>query len=317
MSAQHAIGLDLGGTNLRAAVVEVGDETARLLKQQRLAIGERRDAKTVAGLTASLVRSLDPAGELSVGVGVAGMLRGTSGVVANAPNLGWRDEPFAQLAGAELGRPVWLENDLSAICWGEYRFGAARGLHNVLCVFVGTGLGAGAVLDDRLFRGATNASMEIGHVKVVPGGRPCGCGASGCLEAYVGGTHLAAQAREVQSQTLLELVKGDLHELHAGHLDEACSAGCDRARSILDRAAQMLGQVLANAVTLLNCDCLLLGGTVWTNAARLREVCLDTFDKLVNAPAREAVQVVEATLGDNAGMLGAADLGYREQHRSQ
>lgn len=169
MSTQHAIGLDLGGTNLRAAVVEVSGTTGRLIKQQRAAVGVQRDPKTVAQMLARLVRELDPGGTLPVGVGVAGMLRGTSGIVANAPNLGWRDAPFAQLAGAELGRPVWLENDLSAICWGEYRFGAARGMHNILCVFVGTGIGAGAVLEDRLFRGATNAAMEIGHVKVADG----------------------------------------------------------------------------------------------------------------------------------------------------
>jgi glucokinase len=305
----RTIGLDLGGTNLRGAVVEIDGQKARIVEQRRCHVGEQRNPEAVARLTEKLIVDLDASGRLAVGVGVAGMLEGTSGVVANAPNLGWRDVNFARLVADRIGRPLWLENDLSAICWGEYRFGAARNMPNVLCVFVGTGVGGGAVLGDCLFRGATNACMEVGHVKVAAGGRRCGCGARGCLEAYAGGTHLAMQAREDPSPKLLELVEGEVERLHAGHLDQASEHGCERSRAILERAGAFLGQTLANAVTLLNCDCLLLGGTVWTNTPRLRKVCLSAFDDLTNAPARHAVEIAEAVLGDDAGVLGAADLG--------
>jgi len=315
MVTTRAIGIDLGGTNLRGALVELGEGEATILRQERRTVGEDRSPETVARALAALVRELSPAERLPVGVGIAAMLRGTTGVVANAPNLGWRDVPFARLAEAELGQPVWLDNDVNVIVWGEQRFGAARGKADVLCVFGGTGVGAGAVCDGRLYRGAGNASLELGHVKVVENGRACGCGARGCVEAYAGGRHLVEQVREQPSAVLLELVQGRLEALHAGHVDEAARRGDERARGVIDEAARWLGLTLANAVTLFNPGCLLLGGTVWVGCPRLREGTLGHFRRLVNVPALDGLTIADAVLGDDAGVLGAADLGRRELGR--
>jgi glucokinase len=176
-----------------------------------------------------------------------------------------------------LGRDVLLENDLSAICWGECRFGAGRGARNVVCVFVGTGVGGGAVLDGKLYRGAGNTALEIGHVKIAPPDRRCGCGARGCLETYAGGARLGRRP----------------------------SAGALRT------AGTLLGRALGDSCTLFNPDRLILGGSVWHGEPALRRRTLAVLRKAINPPALAALSVTDDRLGDDAGVLGAADLARR------
>ncbi len=313
MTTRRALGVDLGGTNLRVACVEIDGGEATIVGQARREVPGERSPEAIAASLVALVEEVAPGERLPVGIGLAGMLSGMGGVVANAPNLGWRDVPFATLVGTALGRPVWVENDLSAIAWGEYRFGAARGFRHVACVFVGTGVGGGAVLNSRPYRGAGNVSLEVGHVKVVRhNGRRCGCGQEGCLEAYAGGRALAEQAQELSSETLLALVDGDGDALHAGHLDEAARQGCAASADILDRAGGYLGGVLADLTTLFNPSCLLIGGTVWRGCERLRDGALVAFEAEVTPAARPWMHLREAKLGDDAGVLGAADLALVE-----
>jgi len=266
MAGNLSIGLDLGGTRLRAARVRDGNI------EERVSVTVDDPApEAVARQVMEVATSL---GDGPVGIGVAGMLRGETGIVANAPNLGWRDVPFADLVAHWLKRPVRLENDLTAIAWGEYRFGAGRGARNIACVFVGTGLGGGAVLDGNPYRGSTNTSMEIGHVKIAPPDRTCGCGKKGCVESYVGGVFL----------------------------------GRHPSAEAIDTAGMLLGRVLANMCTLLNPDRLIMGGSVWKGEAGLRARALAELRETINPPALEPLRVVDDELGDDAGVLGAADL---------
>lgn len=266
MAAKPTVGVDLGGTRLRAARVRDG------AIEERVSVHlDATEPEAVAAQLADVARSL---GDGPVGIGVAGMLRGDTGIIANAPNLNWRDVPFADIVGRRLSRPVHLENDLSAIAWGEYRFGAGRGARSVACVFVGTGVGGGAVLDGKLYRGANNTSMEIGHVKIAPPDRTCGCGKRGCMETYVGGAFL----------------------------------GRSPDTEALEMAGTFLGRTLGDLCTLLNPDRLVLGGSVWRGEADLRARTLETLREIVNPPALEALAIVDDELGDDAGVLGVADL---------
>jgi glucokinase len=219
--------------------------------------------------------------------------------------------PFAQLLEQRIHRPVWLENDVNAISWGEFRFGAAKGVRDAVCVFVGTGVGGGAVLGGELYRGAHNTSMEIGHLRCEEDGRRCGCGARGCLEAYAGGRHLAEIGQEAPTRELLDAAGGDPTLIHAGHLDQAAQAGDDYSHGILARGGRYLGHALASTVTLLNPATLVLGGTIWTQCETLRNSALASFEALVNPSARGGLEIADAELGDDAGVLGAADLGWR------
>jgi len=314
-----AVGVDLGGTNARGALVELA--TGRLLVEAREPV-RGREPETVAALVESVVRRIDPEGRRAgVGIGFAGMLRGWSGVVANAPNFGWREVDFRRLLRARLGDRVELYNDLNAITFGEGRYGAARGAKNVLCVYVGTGVGAGIIADDELYIGGGHLAGEIGHTKVVPtGGRLCGCGQHGCIEAYASGRNIALRVREelgsieqqasgaVRRTSAAVALAGDVDHLHAGHLDQAARDGDPYARALWDEISLLLGMTLANAVTLLNPERLVLGGGVWEGAPELRRRTTEAYQRLVNAPSGETVVLVDTVLGDTAGVLGAASL---------
>ena len=268
-------------------------------------------------MVTALVHRVDPDGRRGgVGIGFAGMLRGWTGVVVNAPNFGWREVPFRALLRDRLGANVELYNDLNAIAFGESRFGAGRGAPDMLCMYVGTGVGAGIVANGQLYIGATHLAGEMGHAKVIPGGRMCGCGQRGCIEAYVSGRNLQKRIREelapVDGSPLhtcsAVALAGGLEHVHAGHLDQAARDGDPYARALWAEIAQLLGMVIANAVTLLNPARIVLGGGVWEGAPELRRLVVESYKSLVNAPSGEAVTLVDTLLGDTAGMLGAASL---------
>ena len=308
-----AIGVDLGGTNARAALVDVAGG-GRILVEEKSRVTDHAPAAVadlVAGLIARVKTSHGADAPLPIGVGFAGMLRGATGVVANGPNYGWRDVDLGTLLRARLGAEVHLHNDMNAVAFGESRYGGERPERDLLCVYVGTGVGGGMVLAGNLYIGTNHLAGEIGHVKVVVNGRLCGCGQRGCIEAYAGGTHLAARARQELGAGAVSLaveLAGGAANVHAGHLDQAAAAGDPFAVNLLDEVAPLLALVLANAVTLLNPSVLVLGGGVWERAPELRRRVLAVLPLAVNAPASEGLTIRDTRLGDNAGVLGAATL---------
>ena len=198
-----AVGVDLGGTNVRVGIVDPG---GKVLAEVRSRVEDPAPDRVVALISTGIHEVLKQAsvgldGLAGVGVGAAAQLRGSTGVVAVSPNLGWREVPLGSLLASALGRPVRLVNDVEAITWAEVSFGSARGHKNALGVFVGTGVGGGLVMDGRLIRGASGVAVEIGHLKVrSEDGEPCGCGGRGCLEAYLGGANLTRRLqREADS----------------------------------------------------------------------------------------------------------------------
>jgi glucokinase len=305
-----AVGIDLGGTNLRGALVRL-DAHGEILDEQREPLVDRTP-EVLADRIAALVERFDPGGlRIGVGVGLAAMLRGDSGVVSLAPNLGWRDVDFRAMLRARLGPSVQIYNDLKAITWGETMFGAARGARDVLCLFVGTGIGSGIVTDGKLYFGGGGLAGEIGHTKVVPSGRLCGCGQRGCLEAYASGRNIQARAREelgAGERSLAISLAGSIEAVHAGHLDEAARTGDSYATRLWSEVSLHLGTAIANAVTILDPSKVVLGGGVWEKAPALRERTLAIYRTAVNAPSGERTTLADAVLGDNAGVLGAASL---------
>lgn len=306
----RTVGVDLGGTNVRAALVDpatgaiVGGEVKRPVTDKQ--------PEAVAALVADVVRAADPQNERSaVGVGFAAMLRGFTGVVVNSPNFGWREVDFRALLRARLGEHVELYNDLKAIAYGEVRWGGSGEARHVCFVFVGTGVGAGLVVDGRLDFGASHLAGEYGHVKVVPGGRLCGCGQRGCLEAYTSGRNIQLRAveelRAGATSRAVELA-GAVDKVHAGHLDEAARGGDAYATRLWDEVAGHLGVALANLVTTLNPSRLVMGGGVWHGCPELRRRTTDVFHAQVNRPSLEGFTLVDSQLGDIAGVLGAATL---------
>jgi glucokinase len=303
------LGIDLGGTNARAAVV---DEHGQILGSAKLALAERTPAAVVEVIAMAAAEALSEArvDVRGVGVGAAGQIHRDSGVLAVAPNLGWRNVPLGSLLTERLGRPVRIVNDLAAAAWGELNVGAGRGAQDVYVVFVGSGVGSCVIANSQLIRGAGGVAGELGHTKVIPGGRLCGCGERGCLEAYSGGRNLITLAREAmaagRSPELVKLTGGEPERITPVTLEQAAEAGDAAAREIHERAGQMLGMAVANMVTVLNPARLILGGGVLLNCAGLRRYIEEGVRALATTASREHLSINMAELGDDSGLIGAA-----------
>jgi glucokinase len=249
---------------------------------------------------------------VSIGVACAGQIHPETGVVASAANLGWRDVPIAATLAAAFGVPVTVENDVRAAAWGEFRFGVHRGVGSLLAVFVGTGVGSGAVLDGRLWCGAGNAAGELGHTQVVPDGLPCACGRRGCLEQYVSGAGFerrlhAAVAAGVRTR-LGERTEDEPGPLEATRVAAAANSGDEFARLLWTDATRYLTLALANYVTLLNPQVLILGGGLFEALPELFDAVAGGILVDTTELARGSLSIERARLGDWAGVLGAAAL---------
>lgn len=312
-----AVGIDLGGTNARAAVVD--RDSGEIVASHKEPHRDRAPAsvvETVAHAVHAALEAEPSAGSFArLGVGVAGQCLGRTGVVLNAPNLGWRDVPFGELLERRLGMKVRIANDLSAAAWGEWRFGAARGVDDAVLVFVGSGVGSGLILGGRLHDGHRGVAGELGHVKVRPARaatapRRCGCGETGCLEAYTSGMNLAARVREEleagAASRVRDLVHGDLARVSASVVDAAYAEGDPYARALWDEVADLLGNAIASVTTLLNPARLILGGGVLLGCPELRRMAEEVFQARVSRSALVGLGLERAFLGDDAGVIGAA-----------
>jgi glucokinase len=216
-------------------------------------------------------------------------------VVVNAPNLGWRDVDFGAALARATGREVQLVNDLSAAAWGEVSAGCAQGERDTFTVFVGTGVGSAIIADGGLLTGATQVAAEFGHVKLVSeGGRACGCGQEGCLEAYAGGAKLAEWMKE-------EGLSGGAVEL-----EPLAASGNAVAQRLYQYVSSSLALAIANQVTVLNPGMLVLGGGVLSRCPGLVQRIRDTVMARATVASRAELKIELAKLGDDSGLIGAA-----------
>ncbi|AFE08912.1 glucokinase [Corallococcus coralloides DSM 2259] len=303
------LGIDLGGTFARAAVV---DGKGEILASAKVAVQDRKPQGVVETIAQAAEEAVKSSGVKvdGCGVGAAGQIHKDTGVISVAPNLGWRDVPLAAMLTKRLGFDVKVVNDLSAAAWGELHAGAGRGAHDILVVFVGSGVGSAIIADGRLVQGGGGVAGELGHIKVVPGGRLCGCGEHGCLEAYAGGHNLIAQTKELLasggSRVLEQLTQDDPYTITPVTLETAAEAGDAKAKEIHARAAHFLAVAVANYVTVLNPSRLVLGGGVLTHCPGIKRLVLDGVQQWASRVSREGLLIADAELGDDSGIIGAA-----------
>ena len=319
------VGVDLSGSNVRAAVVDaagrvLGQERHRLLSKEPPQVAEAivRAAKTACGAAAL------PFGEVrALGVGVAGQVEKGTGMVASAASLGWKDVPLSKLLSARASKlPLTIACDLAAAAWAERGVGAGKGADDLVVVLVGSSVGAGIVVSGRLHQGATGAAGELGHVKVHPNGRVCACGQRGCLDAYASAPSLAAWARDDLriaaaaaratgkppglGRRLLDFAGGDPERITAAAMERAAHEGDELSNRLLDEAARMLGQAIANLVIALNPERLLLGGGLLANSPRMRRTVAEAVEQNLSKAARAALQIGSPALDEDAPVIGAA-----------
>ena len=286
----------------------------QLLTHSQEPTDARRGPEAVLTTLQQMIRALTPvaASPLAVGVACAGQIDPVTGAVVYAPNLGWRDVPLGALLARAFGVPVVVEHDVRAAAWGEFVAGAGGREGSLVAVFVGTGVGSGAVLDGRLWRGAGNAAGEVGHTQVVPDGLPCRCGRNGCLEQYVSGSgfqhRLAAAMTAGRASRLIDLCDGAPSRLSARDVYEAAMADDALARELWSDATRFLTMAVANYVTILNPRVVVLGGGVIATVPALFDIVAERVPKLTTLLAARSLRIERAALGDLSGLIGAAAL---------
>lgn len=311
--ARLFIGIDLGGTKIASALVDVDMKT-----MGRVTVATRPEE----GPDAVIGRMLGTVWELceghgcgvgdvgAIGIGCPGPLDQETGIVLDAPNLMWKNVSVAAPVAQATGLPVCVENDANVAALAENRMGAGRGARHMMYVTVSTGIGSGLILDGRLYVGAMGAAGELGHVTMLADGPLCGCGNRGCLESLASGTAIAQRAREAAARPagagILEAANGDIDAIDSALVALAATGGDATAQAIMRAAFEYLGTAVANVLNLLNLDMVVIGGGV----AQVGDVLFDTVKRMIELRAMACmardVRVVPALLGADAGALGAA-----------
>ena len=297
------VGVDVGGSHITSGVFD----GTRFVRRHDVAFAPGSLGEGVLEAVSEAVSRVLPAYDgQPVGVGIPGVTT-ADGVVLFAPNLGLEDYPVeARLR--ELGFSAHVINDANAAAVAEWYSGAGRGSKSLICVTVGTGVGAGIVMDGRLLVGTSGRGGEIGHMLVMPGGPECSCGTHGCLEALASGQAISRMGRQACSggdPLLLRLCSNDPRTLDAKMVFEAARAGSQAARQIVEQAAMWLGVALANVVSVVDPEIIIIGGGV----ALSGEEFLEPVRRSMEASALCRIvmpAVVLAHHGTGAGMLGAA-----------
>lgn len=313
-----AVGVDLGGTKIAAALV---DERGQILRSIRVRTdvsgGPKAVLRQISITVKSLTSSALPASVIGMGVGVAGQIEPDTGLVHFAPNLDWHEVPLQAVLGSELGLPVVVTNDVRAITWGEWLFGAGKSCSDLICCFVGTGIGGGVVVNGQILNGCSNSAAEIGHIVVDLNGPRCTCGNHGCMEALAGGWGIAQRAREAVSANslagarLLQLAEGGAEAITARKVVEAYRESDELARQLLAGAEQALTAGMISLVNAFNPCRLILGGGVLDGLPEWVERVEKGINQRALKAATGSLQVVTAKLGDEAGVIGAAALAMR------
>jgi glucokinase len=310
MTPKYIVGIDLGGTQIRACLA---DCQGSILCQSRQLTQAREGLQAVLGRIKSIVREVlgDTKAEEVLGIGVAspGPLDPRTGVVIAPPNLpGWDHVPLADIILQEFGRPVYINNDANLAGLAEYRFGAGRGTTDLVYLTVSTGIGAGIICDGRLLMGAHGLAGEPGHTTVQPEGPRCNCGNVGCLERMSSGPAIARQAAEWIAQGHDSLLSQELQggrELTAEMVGEAALQGDVVALQAVARAAHYLGIGVLNLIHIFDPDKVVLGGGVSKLGVLLFEPVRAWVHNHAMAPVQRETPIVPASLGDQVGLLGA------------
>ncbi|MFC8530631.1 ROK family glucokinase [Nocardia sp. NPDC057227] len=309
--APLTVGIDVGGTNIRASVVDADGEVL-----DTVTAPTPHSAKALDAALARTVRELRQRHDIAaVGLAVAGFVDAARARVRFAPHLPWEDAPVARILTAKLDLPVVLEHDANAAAWAEYRFGAAAGGHNAVLIAIGTGIGAALLVDGELYRGTHGIAPELGHLQVVPDGRPCPCGKRGCWERYCSGTALADTAIEmlatdpVTSTVLARDVIRDPGSLTGRRVADAAQDGDPLAVRVLADFARWLGLGLAFVSDIFDPDLVVIAGGVSTSSRLFLDEAREHYARSVTGAGHRPLARIRTTqLGEAAGMIGAAEL---------
>ncbi len=303
----YYLGIDIGGTNVKVAVV-ADDGSVKALAKRWWSGGEPSELVSVATELADVVVSEVTEAPVACGVGCAGIVVHGLGVVRRSPNLPtWHDVRLAEMLGERIALPLVIDNDANAAAYAEYLVGAARDATSAVVITLGTGMGAGIILNDSVYRGNQGFAGEIGHTTVDLSGRtPCACGASGCLESLVNAESLVNRALSLIERGASSLLDASAGVLTAQKIGAAAAEGDEVALAAVEGLGRALGVGLANITAMLDPEIIVIGGGVAEVGRPLLDTASDELIKRTLRCREELPRVVPAALGPAAGVAGAA-----------
>ncbi|MCR4394729.1 MAG: ROK family protein [Dehalococcoidales bacterium] len=308
------IGVDLGGTKIDAAVV---DSSGNFLSSNYKLIGDDKSPqKVISDIIDSIYKCLEQSGVQvsAIGLAVAGQIDRVEGIVKKSPNLPqWQNTPLRHEIEKVFRVPVTINNDVRTITWAEWKYGAGQGINDLVCLFIGTGIGGGIVSGGKLLEGCTNTAGELGHLTIVAGGRKCSCPNEGCLEAYAGGWAIAERARDAvkanpeAGKTILSIA-GSNEKITSVTVSQAYRAGDPLAQRLVKDTAKYLAAGIVSIVNAFNPCLIIIGGGVLQGLPELVEMARSRVMSQALQTPRENLRITLPALGTRAGVIGAAAL---------
>ncbi|MEY4367064.1 MAG: hypothetical protein RLZ28_479 [Actinomycetota bacterium] len=307
----HAVGIDIGGTKIAGALV---DRDGKILKELRVPT-PATDPEAIVDAVVGLIKTLSEGETVTAaGVAAAGFIDADQANIVYAPNIGWRNEPFKAKLEAKLDIPVFIENDANAAGWAEFKHGAGRGSKHMIMLTIGTGVGGAVIVDSRLLRGGFGIAGELGHMRLIENGLPCGCGNNGCLESYGSGTALLKSAIALAASgdaagNRLRVLEAEAGELTGTQVYQAITEGDAGALALLRQLGTYIGTAIGSLVAVLDPEVVVIGGGVSAAGDLLLDPIREAY--LAHLPARgfrPELKIVAAEFLNDAGLIGAADL---------
>ncbi len=315
------LAIDLGGTKVRTAIIS---DKGEIIAEEYCPTLADEGPEPVMGRILSGIDRVLRSGNVnssqlhSISIAAAGAIDSRKGLITVSPNLpGWRDVPIRDIVKSKYEVTTFLVNDASAAALGEHRFGAGKGVNNLIYLTVSTGIGGGIIIDGKLYTGPSGSAGEIGHMIIDVHGPECNCGRNGCLEAMASGTAVAREAirriREGEKSSLVGIVDGEIDNITAEKVSIAARDGDSLASEVISEAAAYLGIGMVNVVNIFNPEMIVVGGGM----SKMGDLLLAPARQVVKEMAFELpakiVRIVPARLGDDNGLLGAAAFAFQQK----
>lgn len=314
---KYYVGIDLGGTNIVAGVV---DENYNIISKASTKTNCPRPEKEIADDMAKMALQAVKNANLEIsdiewiGIGTPGIANSATGIIERANNLGFVNTPMVKYIKETIDKPVFIENDANAAAYGEFVAGAAKEARNAICVTLGTGVGAGIIIDGKIYSGSNYAGAEIGHTVIEVDGAECSCGRRGCFEAYSSATGLIRMSKEAMEKNPDSIMNKMAQEkggkVTARTSFDAMRAGDKSAKEVVDKYIKYLAAGITNTINIFQPDILCIGGGVCNEGDPLLlpvKALVENEDFAKNSEKR--TEIVIAKLGNDAGIIGAAFLG--------
>ena len=311
----YYIGIDLGGTNIAVGIVS--EEGRIIAKAETPTLASRPYPELVRDMAGCARKAMEEAGLTdddihSIGIGIPGVAN-KEGVVIFCTNLGWRNVPIRAEIQQYINKPVFIDNDATVAGWAEYQAGVSRGTNSSVFLTLGTGLGSGIVINGKIWAGAHGAGGELGHLVIEVDGVPCTCGKRGCAERYCSATAIIRMAREACADApncaIMRAVDGNMDKINAKVVFDAAKEGDSVAMQVFNRFVKYLTIAINNVISFVDPEMIILGGGVSRAGDFLLDAIKSALEEYLFYPTLPRPELRIASLGNDAGIIGAALLG--------